>query len=122
MRIGIDIDNTIICYDGVFGTVARLLGHDIDAGLSKAETKGWFHSREMYDEFTKLQGLIYGTYMGHAGEPGSRATRKGIEESPGSTKQGWRVTPARRVPQGAKPRESATESIPPMAPKAHRQG
>jgi hypothetical protein len=66
MRIGIDIDNTIICYDGVFATVARLLGHDIDAGLSKAETKGWFHSREMYDEFTELQGLIYGTYLGHA--------------------------------------------------------
>ena len=32
------------------------------------------------------------------------------EESPGSTKQGWRVTPAER-----KLRESATESIPPMA-------
>ena len=66
MRVGIDIDNTIICYDGVFATVARMLGHDIDAGSSKAETKDWFHSREMYDEFTELQGLIYGTYLGHA--------------------------------------------------------
>ena len=35
----------------------------------------------------------------------------GHEESPGSTKQGWRVTPA-----GRESRESATESIPPMAP------
>lgn len=66
MRVGIDIDNTIICYDGVFASVARLLGHDIDAGLSKAETKIWFHSRELYSEFTYLQGLIYGTYLGHA--------------------------------------------------------
>ena len=66
MRVGIDIDNTIICYDGVFANVARMLGHDIDAGSSKAETKDWFHSREMYDEFTELQGLIYGTYLGHA--------------------------------------------------------
>lgn len=66
MRVGIDIDNTIICYDGVFASVARLLGHDIDAGSTKAETKDWFHSREMYDEFTELQGLIYGTYLGHA--------------------------------------------------------
>ena len=39
------------------------------------------------------------------------------EESPGSTKQGWRVTPA-----GGDPRESATESIPPMEAKPHRQG
>ena len=66
MRVGIDIDNTIICYDGVFASVALLLGHDIDAGSTKAETKDWFHSREMYDEFTELQGLIYGTYLGHA--------------------------------------------------------
>ena len=66
MRVGIDIDNTIICYDGVFASVARLLGHDIDVGSSKVETKDWFHSREMYDEFTELQGLIYGTYLGHA--------------------------------------------------------
>ena len=34
----------------------------------------------------------------------------GREESPGSTKQGWRVTPA-----VGNHRESATESIPPMA-------
>ena len=34
------------------------------------------------------------------------------EESPGSTKQGWRVTPA-----VGNHRESATESIPPMARK-----
>ena len=33
-----------------------------------------------------------------------------VEESPGSTKRGWRVTPAR-----GNSRESATESIPPMA-------
>src|SRR5690606_8586527 len=38
-----------------------------------------------------------------------------VEESPGSTKRGWRVTPARRGSSEPKPRESATESIPPMA-------
>ena len=41
----------------------------------------------------------------------------GSEESPGSTKQGWRVTPAE-----GNLRESATESIPPMEAKPHRQG
>jgi len=41
--------------------------------------------------------------------PGSRVTSC-REESPGSTKQGWRVTPA-----VGNHRESATESIPPMA-------
>jgi hypothetical protein len=48
-----------------------------------------------------------------AGQP--RAARR--EESPGSTKRGWRVTPAGRAPKGAASRESATESKPPMAPR-----
>jgi hypothetical protein len=64
MRVGIDIDNTIICYDGVFASVAQLIGHDIDVVFSKEKTKDWFHSRNMYDEFTELQGLVYGSYLG----------------------------------------------------------
>ena len=51
-------------------------------------------------------GLPYRAYRQGAGQP--RAAR--YEESPGSTKQGWRVTPA-----VGNHRESATESIPPMA-------
>ncbi len=33
--------------------------------------------------------------MTTAGGPGSRVIRKDAEESPGSAKRGWRVTPAR---------------------------
>ncbi len=40
--------------------------------------------------------------------PGSRVIACDAEESPGSMKQGWRVTPA-----GGDPRESATENRPP---------
>lgn len=54
-----------------------------------------------------------------AGQPRAflRLWRKGFEESPGSTKQGWRVTPA-----AGNRRESATESIPPMAASGTGKG
>ena len=55
--------------------------------------------------------------MGCVRGPGQLRAVYPFEESPGSTKQGWRVTPA-----GGDPRESATESIPPMVPKGRRQG
>lgn len=62
------------------------------------------------------QGPLAGTpplSLGNSSCPAYRAPRQGagqprcfgIEESPGSTKQGWRVTPA-----GGDPRDSATES------------
>ena len=53
-----------------------------------------------------VRRLIYRDRRQGAGQP--RAAR--YEESPGSTKQGWRVTPA-----VGNHRESATERIPPMA-------
>ena len=55
---------------------------------------------------------IYG-----AGQEAGQLRVERREESPGSTKQGWRVTPAE-----GNLRESATESIPPMEAKPHRQG
>ena len=54
----------------------------------------------------ELRGAHYLQSRQGAGQPRDF----GREESPGSTRQGWRVTPA-----GCKSRESATESIPPMA-------
>ena len=54
----------------------------------------------------RLPQILYLPTRQGAGQPRDF----GREESPGSTKQGWRVTPAE-----GNLRESATESIPPMA-------
>jgi len=63
MRVGIDIDNTIICYDKAFASLAKKTGFDVPYSASKQEVKAWFHERGMLDEFTILQGQIYGKFI-----------------------------------------------------------
>ena len=63
MRIGIDIDNTIICYKGVFALVARKQGFDVPLASSKEETKRWFKDRKLDSAFTILQGKVYGSQL-----------------------------------------------------------
>lgn len=64
MRIGIDFDNTIACYDGVF----RLAG--LERGLvpevigsSKNAVRDFLNSSGRKDAFTELQGYVYGARM-----------------------------------------------------------
>ena len=66
MKIGIDLDNTIICYDFVFAYVAQLLGYECDGALTKNSIKAWFESKGMDAKFTEIQGLVYGKYIKHA--------------------------------------------------------
>ena len=66
MRVGIDIDNTIICYDRVFAPVANIHGFSVHSNASKAEVKKWFHERDMQQEFTLLQGEVYGKFIDFA--------------------------------------------------------
>ena len=63
MRIGIDIDNTIICYDRVFAAVAKSRGFSVQSSASKTEVKKWFHERDMRQAFTHLQGEVYGKFI-----------------------------------------------------------
>ena len=63
MRIGIDIDNTIICYDRVFAHVAISQGFSVHSDASKNEVKKWFHERDMQQGFTLLQGEVYGKFI-----------------------------------------------------------
>ena len=63
MRIGIDIDNTIICYDRVFAHVAMSQGFPVKSNASKNEVKKWFHERDMQQAFTLLQGEVYGKFI-----------------------------------------------------------
>ena len=61
MRIGVDFDNTIVCYDGAFQRGARDLGLvSEDLFASKNAVRDYFNNAGRRDEFTALQGYVYG--------------------------------------------------------------
>ncbi len=62
MRIGIDFDNTIVCYDQVFHTIAleqELIPPDLPAG--KGSVRNFLRRKGMEEEWIHLQGLVYGS-------------------------------------------------------------
>jgi hypothetical protein len=64
MRIGIDFDNTIACYDGVFHAAAlekRLIPADL--GRDKNSVRDHLNGSGRKDDFTELQGYVYGSRM-----------------------------------------------------------
>jgi hypothetical protein len=64
MRIGIDFDNTIACYDGVFHAAALELGLlGAELGKSKNAVRDHLNNSGKRDDFTRLQGYIYGARM-----------------------------------------------------------
>src|SRR5215212_618585 len=64
MRIGIDFDNTIACYDGVFHAAALERGLiSADIGHDKNSVRDHLNSTSRKDDFTLLQGYIYGERM-----------------------------------------------------------
>src|SRR6202171_5964771 len=64
MRTGIDFDNTIACYDGVFHAAALEKGL-IPADLSrdKNSVRDHLNGSGRSDDFTELQGYVYGARM-----------------------------------------------------------
>lgn len=68
MRIGVDLDNTLACYDRVFLTAALEQGLiPADAGVAedKVSVRDWLRARDRDPDFTALQGYIYGPGMRH---------------------------------------------------------
>jgi len=64
MRIGIDFDNTIANYDGVFHAVAVERGLiPADFETSKNAVRDHLNGTGRKDDFTELQGYIYGARM-----------------------------------------------------------
>jgi hypothetical protein len=64
MRIGIDFDNTIACYDGVFHAAALERGLiPADLGRDKNSVRDHLNGSGRKDDFTKLQGYVYGARM-----------------------------------------------------------
>lgn len=64
MRIGIDFDNTIACYEGVFHKAAleRAL-IPLDLETSKNAVRDYLNGSGRKDDFTELQGYVYGSRM-----------------------------------------------------------
>ncbi|MDJ0652420.1 MAG: hypothetical protein QNJ27_05390 [Simkaniaceae bacterium] len=64
MKIGMDFDNTIANYDGVFYQAAlerRLIPESLET--SKKSVRDYLRRANQEDEWTKLQGYIYGDRM-----------------------------------------------------------
>jgi hypothetical protein len=64
MRIGIDFDNTIACYDGVFHAAALERGLiPADVGRDKNSVRDHLNGSDRKNDFTELQGYVYGARM-----------------------------------------------------------
>jgi hypothetical protein len=64
MRIGIDFDNTIVCYDGVFHAAALERGLiPSSLGRDKNSVRDYLNGCGKASDFTELQGYVYGARM-----------------------------------------------------------
>src|ERR1043165_1799053 len=62
--LGIDFDNTLVSYDGVFHQVARDQGLITpEIGHGKDDVRKYLRSVEREDDWTALQGEVYGARM-----------------------------------------------------------
>lgn len=64
MKIGIDFDNTIACYDGVFHKAAierELIPADLPT--DKTSVRDYLRAQGKEDDWTILQGYVYGARM-----------------------------------------------------------
>ena len=64
MRIGLDFDNTIACYDGVFHAAALARGLiPADLPTHKTSVRDYLDGSGRKQDFTELQGYVYGARM-----------------------------------------------------------
>jgi hypothetical protein len=62
--IGVDFDNTIVCYDDLFHGVAVEQGMiPASVAASKGEVRAYLEERGQGDTWTKLQGYVYGARL-----------------------------------------------------------
>ena len=67
MILGVDFDNTIVCYDSLFHLVAAEQNL-IPSGLSanKSSVRDYLRNEGKESEWTKMQGVVYGLRMAEA--------------------------------------------------------
>ena len=64
MKIGIDFDNTIVCYDRIFHRIAMeksLIPENLP--VSKGSVRDYLRAMDQEDIWTELQGYVYGARM-----------------------------------------------------------
>jgi hypothetical protein len=67
MRLGIDLDNTIICYDRLFAKLASELQLvPPDVAKSKQAIRNYLRAQNQEDRWTELQGIAYGSRIEEA--------------------------------------------------------
>lgn len=67
LRIGIDFDNTIVNYHGVFYRTAVALGWlPAEVGQAKSAVKQYFLDQNNEPKWTELQGIVYGRAIADA--------------------------------------------------------
>jgi hypothetical protein len=67
VRIGIDFDNTIVSYDTLFHRVALERGLiPISVPANKISVREYLRERDSEDQWTQLQGYVYGARMSEA--------------------------------------------------------
>lgn len=86
MRLGVDFDNTIVCYDRVFHQVAAAEGMiPPHAPEGKEQVRDYLRSQGKEEDWIILQGLVYGARLHQAPPfPGvreffRRAVKRGVE-------------------------------------------
>ena len=73
MIVGVDLDNTLIRWDTAFATVGRRAGVPASVPATKADIKAYFIDHDREDEWTLLQGEVYGNAADEAVPyPGAR--------------------------------------------------
>jgi len=67
MRLGVDFDNTIVCYDQVFHAAAlEREWIPADLPVSKDSVRDYLRREGREDDWTELQGAVYGPHMREA--------------------------------------------------------
>ena len=67
IRLGIDFDNTLVCYDGAFHRVALEQGLiPAELPVSKSAVRDYLRAAGKEDRWTEMQGYVYGPRLGDA--------------------------------------------------------
>ena len=84
MVLGVDLDNTLICYDGLFAAEARRRGWLPDGGgvEHRLGVRDYLRSRGRDRDFTLLQGQVYGPGLAAAAAyPGALAALETLKKA-----------------------------------------
>lgn len=67
LKIGLDLDNTILDYSQCFTLAAdKVLGLNLPGGMSKQDQKSLIQNSISREAWTKIQGFAYGEFSKHA--------------------------------------------------------